>query len=144
MADIVFSKGALSEGVYADSVSEEYSNKLMILNIPQTAPNQASGAKKTKILDLLRITHQFVIKSVITEESSKTAKQIKNNLKSIANGGGIAGGVVTMTYDGDSYEGYLEKIVITKEADDSANETSEQVRKYTLAITFVVGEPTAG
>jgi len=142
MADIVFSKGVLSEGVYAESVNEEYKNKLIILSNSQTGPNQASGSKPTKILDLLRLTHQFVIKSVITAESGKTAKEVITNLKSIANGGGIAGGVITMTYDGDSYEGYLEKIIITKEADDSVDETSEQVRKYTLAITFVVGTTT--
>ena len=141
-ADIVFSKGALSEGVYVQSVNEEYSNKLIILNIPQVSSNQELGSKTPKVLDLLRITNQFVIRAYITNESGKTSKVIKDNLKSIANGGGINGGTITMTYEGDSYTGYMEKLVITKEADDGASDSSEQIRKYTLTITFIVGEAT--
>lgn len=139
MVDITFSKGVYSAGIHVDSINEEYSNKLTVVAIPTTKKDQPTGKKDAKVVDLLRITHQFVIKGKITNETSKTAKEIKENLFKIATGGGIAGGNISMSYEGDIYEGYLEKIVCIKEADDSINETSDQVRKYTLDLTFVVG-----
>jgi len=139
MTDITFSKGSLSVGVYSDEVNEEYNNKLIVLSLAQTSSNQASGKKDTKILDLLRITHQFVIKAYFVKESTVTAKTQKTNLFSIANGGGTNGGTTSMVFDGDTYNGYIEKINCKTVADDSVNETSDQVRKYELTITFVVG-----
>jgi hypothetical protein len=153
VADIRFTKGNYSVGVHTDNVSQEYSNKLIVLSIPQTAPNQESGAKEPKILDLLRVTKQFVIKGYLTGTATAssstndtetgstalTAKQVKDNLITIWNGGGTAGGVVTMTYDGDSYTGYIEKVVAVKKARDSPSSESVDEIKYELQITFVVG-----
>jgi hypothetical protein len=140
MSDITFSKGSFSVGVDADNVSEEYSNKLIVLSLSQTKNSQESGARTTKILDLLRITHQFVIRAYITSSSTQTAKQVKDDLFSVANGGGINGGVISMVYDGDTYTGYLERIVCVKEARDHPDTHSETEVQYNLTLTFVVGE----
>jgi len=137
--DIQFEKGSYSVDLHADNVSEEYTNKLVVLSLPQTATNQASGKKDTKILDLLRITHQFVIKGYIAATATKTAKDIKNDLITLANGSGEAGGEITMTYDGDTYTGYLEKVVAIKESSDSPDDESTDEVKYSLALTFIVG-----
>ena len=139
MFDIQFEKGSYSSDLHSDSVSEEYSNRLIVLSLPQSTTNQESGKRDAKILDLLRITHQFVIKAYIAKNSTKTAKQQKDDLISMANGAGTNGGVITMTYDGDSYEGYIEKIIATKESHDSPDTETEDEMKYALAITFVVG-----
>jgi hypothetical protein len=137
--DIQFSKGSLSVDLHADNVSEEFSNKLVILSIPQTSTNQSSGAKPTKILDLLRVTHQFVIRAYITKEGSESAKTIKDRLIQIANGAAENGGTITMTYDGDPYTGYLEKVVAIKEARDYPDEEGDSEIKYTLTLTFIKG-----
>jgi len=151
--DVRFTKGGYSVGIETNSVSEEYTNKLIPLILAQSSTNQASGKKDTKIIDLLRITHQFVIKGYITNiadatsatndtsggSTSLTAKQIKDNLKTLATGAKTDGGEITMSYDGDDLEGYIEKIVVTNEAKDYPSSPSVDVLKYELAITFVVG-----
>lgn len=138
--EIQLSKGTYSVDLHSDNVNEEYTNKLITLVLAQTSRNQGSGKKQTKILDLLRITHQFVIRAYIAANSTKTAKEQKDDLKSIANGGGETGGVVSMVYDGDTYEGYLQKITMSKSSRDSPDTESESEIKYDLSITFVVGE----
>jgi len=139
MSDITFTKGSNSVSIEVNNVAEEFKNKLITLTLTTSGSNQSGGAKATKVVDLLRITQQYVIKGYITAEDGLTAKQKVNKLKLIANGSGENGGTTTMTYDGDSITGYIESITITKEADDSVNETSIQVVKYQLAITFVKG-----
>lgn len=137
--DIQFSKGSYSVDLHSDEVNEEYNNKLIILTIPQSTDNQASGAEDNRILDLLQITHQFVITAYIAKNSTKSAKQQKDDLIQIAKGAEIDGGTVEMTFDGDTYIGYLEKIIITKKAMDSPDTESDEEIKYKLQITFVVG-----
>ncbi|MFW9872076.1 MAG: hypothetical protein ACFFG0_03165 [Candidatus Thorarchaeota archaeon] len=139
MSDITFSKGSHSVDIECGSVSEEYKNKLITLPIPQSATNQSSGKKDTKIVDLLRITHQFVIKAYICATSTLTAKQVKDKLKLIANGAETNGGVVSMVYDGDTLYGYIESLAFTKKAMDSPTTESQEEVKYEAAITFVVG-----
>lgn len=137
--DIQFSKGSLSVDLHSDSVSEEYSNKLRILPTFQNSPNQASGKKETKILDYLSITHQFIIRAYPVKNATKSAKEQKDDLRSIVNGASINGGVITFTYDGDSYTGYIEKLIVTKESKDSPDTETNQEIKYLCTITFVVG-----
>lgn len=137
--DIQFSKGSYSVDLHSDNVSEEYTNKILVLPIPQVSANQATGPKDVKILDLLQITHQYVIRAYIVKNDTKSAKQQKDDLISIATGGGTAGGTVSMTYDGDTVYGYLEKVVAVKEARDHPDTEGDDEVKYTLTLTFVVG-----
>lgn len=151
--DLRFTKGSYSVGIYSDNVNEEYKNKLIVLSLPQSSANQTSGKKDTKILDLLKVTHQFVIKGYLTGTTTATsstndtdggsttltAKQIKDNLITIANGAAQAGGTISMTYDGDTYTGYLESIVAIRNADDAPTSEPEDMIKYSLQLTFVVG-----
>lgn len=141
MTDITFSKNSHSVSLYCNSVSEEYSNRLITLSLTQSSTNQASGKKDTKIIDLLRITNQFIIKAMITTTSTLSAKEVKDELKLIANGAETDGGTISMTYDGDTLEGYIEKLTFTKNPNDSydvKNKNMDEI-KYECAITFVVG-----
>ena len=137
--EVQFSKGSYSVDMHADNVSEEFNNKLIILNIPQVSTNQSAGKKSTNVLDLLQITHQFLIKGYVAKNSTKSGFQQKEDLLSIADGGGTNGGTISMTYDSKTYTGYLEKItVIRKPHDEPSIESKDEIR-YELSITFVVG-----
>ena len=46
--EVTISKGSFSATIYANQVSEEYSNKIFLITPPQTANNQASGPKDVK------------------------------------------------------------------------------------------------
>ena len=136
---IGFSKGSNSVELDADRVDEELKNKLITLTLATSTSNQASGVKNTKIVDLLRITEQYSIKAYITKSGSDSAKDIKDTLKLIAKGSNENGGVITMTYDGDSIEGYLESVVCTKMAKDHPDTETEEEVKYECQIVFVKG-----
>ena len=111
---VTFSKGSISVALRTQEVTDNLSNKLFLITPPQTASNQTTGPKDTKIVDLLRITREFILRSYITPETDKTAKSIKEDLVDIAKGASTAGGVVTMIYDGDTYTGIIEKLTIRK------------------------------
>jgi len=140
--NITISKGALTVTVYPQETAEEISNKLTILPIPQTAANQATGTKDTKILDLLRLTHTLIVRGYITASNSYTAKEVKAQLISIIEGASINGGVCTLVYDGDSFEGYIEKFIITEKSQDDpvgAGYTGTDHARYELNLTFIEG-----
>jgi len=141
MAEITISKGDYSVTVYATEIDEEYSNKIFNIIPPQSKSSQGSGPKDVKLVDLLRITHQIAIKrAYITASDTKTAKEVKDDLKSIFNGGDENGGEVTLTYDGDSFTGYIEKLGITEDANDEPdNYTGKDNAKYHIQITFIEG-----
>lgn len=142
--DLTISKGSLTVTLQVFKFPEEYSNKLTVLPIPQTANNQASGPKDTKILDLLRLTHSMVIGAYISPNSSagKTAKQVKDDLKSIVTGANINGGTCELVYDGDTYHGFIEKLVITENPQDDpvgAGFTDDSLMAYEVTLTFIEG-----
>ena len=150
---IKLTKGDYSVSIPTDRVDEELKNKLITLTIATGTSSQSSGKKETKVVDLLRITHQYSIKGYITNvdtastayndtggSSNLTAKEIKDNLKTIVEGGGQSGGVVTMTYESDSIEGYIESVVFTNVARDYPSTTTTDAVKYEVQIIFIKGE----
>ena len=138
IADITLSKGGITVTIYANDVAEQYTNKLFPITPAQASANQASGPKPVKIVDLLRITREIQIKGVITGTGSKTAKQIKDELKSIYNGGSIAGGVIAMVYDGDTINGYMEKLLIREIPRDEPSDFESEYTAYTDIVKYDV------
>lgn len=153
MSNIKFEKGDYKVTLLVNRVDEEHKNKLIVLTLATGTNTQAAGEEETKIVDLLRITHQYSIKAYITKvvdatsstddtsggSTTLTAKQIKDNLKNIAAGAGENGGVVTMTYDGDSIEGYIESINFSEESTDYPDNPGIESIKYEVAIVFIRG-----
>lgn len=140
MDEITISKGNYSLTVYAETIAENYSNKIFQITPAKTIANQSEGAETSKIVDLLRITHQMVIKGYITGTSEKTAKQVKSDLINIFKGGGINGGSATLEYDCDSFKGYIEKINIIEKPMDKPSNLPEEIVRYEVSITFLEGE----
>jgi len=142
IGNITIVKGSLSVTLYPQEVVEEYSNKLTILPIPQTADEQENGAKDTKILDLLRLTHTLIVRGSITASASYTAKEVKAQLINIIEGASINGGTCTFTYDSDAITGYIEKFTITESSQDDpvgAGYAGLDHARYEVNLTFVEG-----
>ena len=143
--NITLEKGELSVTVSTEIVTDGYANKIFSIVPAQSAANQASGPQDTKVVDLLRITRQIVIKGFIVGTDEKTAKEVKDDLVSIHKGGSTAGGVVTLTYDGNTIYGFLEKLTtVEKSFDEPSDFVSSyakylDVLKYEVSITFIEG-----
>ena len=159
MDELTLSKGAFTVTVYVPEkgIADNFTNKL--IQIPSIrSSNQEAGPKDGKTLDLLRITHQLVIKANMTGTASKTAIETKRDLVNIWKGAGINKGEVTLTYGGNAkafgnttdtssstITGYIEKLVFVDGAMDepsdfeSSKENYQDITKFEVAITFVEG-----
>jgi len=137
--ELTISKGEVSVTIYATDVAENYTNKIFLITGATTNENQATGPSPTRIVDLLRIVHQFVIKCYITGNDSQTAKEVKEDLISIFEGANTTGGVSSLVYDGDTFEGYLEKLNMVEKSQDSPAESIKDHARYEGALTFVEG-----
>jgi len=137
--ELTFAKGEKTVTVYTDTIAENFTNKIFIITPAQSSANQASGPKDNKIVDLLRIVHQFVIKGYIIGTVSKTVKEVKEDLVSIYEGAGTTGGVTTLTFDTDTYDGFIEKLNVVEKAEDSPATSIKDYARYEVAITFVEG-----
>jgi len=139
VSELTVSKGSVSVTIYATDIAENYTNKLFLITGATTSENQATGPSPTRVVDLLRIVHQLVIKCYIAGSDTKTAKEVKDDLISISEGASTTGGTISLVYDGDTFEGYLEKLNIVEKAADSQVETDKEFARYEVALTFVEG-----
>jgi len=140
VSEITISKGSYSVTLYATDIAENFTNKIFVITGATSNENQSGGPSDPKIVDLLRITHQFVIKCYITGTSTKTNKEVKEELIEIYEGAGINGGTTSLVYDGDTFEGYIEKLNIVEKAEDNISTTIKDYARYELAVTFVEGD----
>lgn len=153
--EITIEKGNYKVTLYSVKVAENYTNKLQLVPNIQVKGGQEDGTKTVKIVDNLRITHQFVIQCYISGSKTTdtypaklngvaqdlTAKEVKEYLKIIYNGGKINGGGTTMVYDGDTFTGFLEKVNFVEISADDPSESIDDYARYELGITFVEGTP---
>lgn len=137
--ELTISKGSISVTIYATDIAENYTNKLFPITGATGVQNQATGPSPTRIVDLLRIVHQIVIKCYITGSDTKTAKEVKAELVSIFKGANISGGISSLVYDGNTINGYIEKLNIVEKAADNQLETDKEFARYEVALTFIEG-----
>lgn len=156
--NMTLTKSGITVTVYDSEVNDNFVKKLFIITPAQTEDNQGGGPKPPRIVDLLRITHQMIIKGNILGTGSKSAIQVKHDLVNIWKGANAAGGTVTLTYDANAsakgnisstetttITGYVERInfkdVAADEPDDfvSAKENYQDIVKFEVAITFIEG-----
>ena len=137
--EIVISKGAYSIIYHGVNIAENYLNKIVRLPTITTKDNQSTGSGIMKIVDLLRITHQFVIKGYITGTDTKTAKEVKDDLREIVLGASINGGTISMLYDGDTFNGYIENLSFIEVPADGEHSSNKQYARYEMSLTFLEG-----
>lgn len=142
-SNITLSKGSFSVTIATTKPSENFKNTLQVLPPFQAQDNQDQGPKKSKVVDLLRISHSFVFGGHITATSDKPAKEVKDDLIQILKGAGVkGGGPATLTYEDDTFEVYVEDLVILKVLNDNAveNYTGKDSIEYDVTIKLVEGE----
>jgi len=141
-SNITIAKGAFTVTIQTDSVSDGIKNQLLVLPIPTVSQNQADGADGNQVADLLRLTRTLLIKGYINSNSEKS------DLMNIVDGGGVAGGVTTLTYseggNKTSFEGYLQSVLVTQESSDEPASPTSDFLKFTVTLTFIEGTRMAG
>lgn len=144
--------------IEVEKVDDNFLNNFFIIKPPQATNNQGDGPKEPKVVDLLRVTHQILVKGHLTSTATKTALEVKQDLVNIWKGAGATGGVVAFTYDENAsafgntsatntnpINGFIEKvnfadIPMDEPADfDSSKENYQDISKFEVAITFIEG-----
>ena len=138
-AEITIAKGGTTVTIQTEEVSENFANKIIFIRPPQTKQKQDSGPVDVKVIDLLLITHELLIRGRLVATDSKTAKEIKEDLISIFKGGGTTGGAAVVTYAGDAYNMFIEKMLIIEKAMDEPTTLTTDVAKYDVQINLAEG-----
>lgn len=158
VSDITISKGVYSVTIHSVEVTQNLTNKIFPISPATGKQNQDGGAKDTKIVDLLKITKELNITrgyitgsdtaSSVNNDSggsvSITATQAKDIIKNIFNGAFEKGGVTSLTYDGDTLYGFLEKVSITYVSADEPSTIASDIAKYSVQINFMEGTTIGG
>ena len=141
--DITLSKGAYSVTLFTKTSAENFKNTLTIIPGVVTPDNQATGVKDPTVVDLLRITHTLTFEAFITKTETKSAKQVKDDLVNIFNSGGVNSSPVTLSYEDDTFNVFIEDLVIKKINNDNVVATSytaNDAAEYNVTITVVEGK----
>lgn len=145
-SDVNFVKGSFNVTLFTELPTENLVNAIQFVPTVQVPQLQSAGSQLNKAVDLLKITESYVFKCAITKTDSKSAKDIKDELKSLAKGAGInGGGPITMTYEDDALTGYITNLVFKKVNNDNAQASypGKDSKEYDVTITFTLGEAVA-
>ena len=116
-------------------IDEEILNKILTkITPPVSSANYDAGKKDTKLVDLLRIEERINIDGHLITDSTNNSSAKKANLKTIFK----AGGVFSITYEGDTYNGNLEKLSIKKHISDGTEPKTNEVG-YDVKFTLIKG-----
>lgn len=133
--NVTITKGTLSINIQVTNDEEILNKMLTKITFPTSSNDWGSGKKATKFIDLLRIEERINIDGKLVTDTTSTSSVKKADLKSAFK----SGGVMTMTYEGDSVTGQIEKLQIVKDVSDGTEPVTDEVG-YTVKFTFIRGE----
>ena len=141
--DIILTKGGYSVTMFTTTSAENFKNTLTVIAGVVTPSNQNSGVKEPTVVDLLRITHTFTFECYITANTTKTAKQVKDDLTSIFNGAGVESVPAVLTYEDTPFNVFPEDLVIKKINNDDvvgSGYTGKDSAEYQVTMSVVEGK----
>lgn len=145
--DIILTKGNNSVTLFTVKDAENFKNALQVVPGTVSPDNQASGSKKSTVLDLLRIIHTYQFEGYIVETNAISALTAKNTLKLIFNGSGVNSTPATLTYEDESIDVFCEDLVILGVNNDDAVENGydgEDSPEYHVTLTLIEGKLVSG
>lgn len=139
--NIVFTDGTRTVTIGNIKIEEVLTKKLNAkITPPQSSSNYASGPKSTMLVDLLQIEHFFIITGVLahslgTSDSNTNPKDKKTDLMNIFK----SGGVVTMSWEGDSFQVNLDGKLSFNAIQNSGKDTTSNEVGYDVMLTVIEG-----
>lgn len=140
--NITITKGSYSVELFTVSSAENFKNTLTVIPSAVSPSNQSLGVKDAIVVDLLRITHTYQVEAYITSTTTKTAKNVKDDLIAIFNGGAVDSSASILTYEDSQSNVFLEDLVIKKMNNDdvvSSSYTGNDSAEYHVTLTLVEG-----
>lgn len=142
--NITLVKGAFSITLQTTRATENWKNILKVVPGVTSKDNQVNDPNKSQVVDLQRTTYSYVIECFITATSSpvKTAKQVKDDLRTVFEGARTNGGAIVLTYEDSSINVFFEDCVVIKISNDDAptGYSGDDSTEYQVTLTLVEGE----
>ena len=133
-SNITISKGVYSVTIKTIEISDDHSNQIRPIILPQVKQKQETGAKTNKVIDMLKISHTIQVRGVLTSTTDR------NNLLLIFEGAGVQGSPCSIAYDtypNSPLSMFMEKLIITEKAIDKS---TNNPHKYEVQVTLFEGE----
>ena len=122
VSNLVLDQGGSNEvTVYIRKVEKVITKLLVSFTPPRSSVNWSSGPNTTRIVDLLRIEKRFVVTGYVDEAD-------KDKISNVID----AGGVVVMSWDGDTPSVCIEKASVEKNVNEDDHRD--------VMFTCIVGE----
>jgi len=125
--------------IWTTKVEEDWAKDLVDYDIPRSKKTWAQGPEKW-IIDMLKVKHVFTVNGHLVANATETDDQVVSNLKKIIE----AGGAIILNYRGKDYIGNIVKCKITEEAVDFPATAPENVTRYSVILTFLIGKSRLG
>ena len=133
--NITLTKSGTSVVIQVTNEEHVLNKMLTKINVPQTKQLWGLGPNPTRILDLLRIEERLNVDGMLITDAVNNSSAKRDNLISIFK----AGGVITMTYEGSSITGNMDKLSVKKDMFDGGEPNYEEVG-YSVKFTFIKGD----
>ena len=140
--DITLAKGNLSITLFTTIPTENWKNIFTVVPGFTAVDKQDNAPNKSKVVDFQRTVRTWVFECVITATASKSAKEVKDDLRTLFEGARTKGGPIVLTYEDDSYNVYFEDCVLKGVRNDDALLTysGKDAAEYLVTITLLEGE----
>ena len=138
--DIVLTKSGTQVTIFTTKIEEILQKTITKITPPVSSANwvdDGSGAKDTKIVDLLRIESKFSVDGwlVTSHGSGDTNSDVATKRTDLINKMFKAGGVIVMAWQGTNYNIMIDKLQVTQDPEDE-----DTVTKMKVKFTAIVGE----
>src|SRR3990167_10832370 len=138
-SNIVLSKDG-TQVTLSTTMDEEILTKVVVsITYPNSKANWGSGAKDVKLLDLQRIERKISVEGWLANgfgsgDTNSNATDKKTNLRTIFK----SGGTISMTYEGSTFTGIMDKLAIKRVADDSESNPPDK-GEYFVKFSIIEG-----
>ena len=137
--NVILSKNGIQVTLSTTMDEEILNNAAQAITYPNSKANWGSGAKDVKILDLQRIERKISVEGWLANgfgsgDTNSNATDKKTNLRTIFK----SGGTTSMTYEGSTFTGIMDKLAIKRVADDSESNPPDK-GEYFVKFSIIEG-----
>ena len=137
--NVILSKNGIQVTLSTTMDEEILNNAAQAITYPNSKANWGSGAKDVKILDLQRIERKISVEGWLANgfgsgDTNSNATDKKTNLRTIFK----SGGTISMTYEGSTFTGIMDKLAIKRVADDSESNPPDK-GEYFVKFSIIEG-----
>lgn len=126
--NITFDVGGANEfELNTTNIERIFNKKVTLITAPNSTANKDAGPNDTKVIDLQQIEKRFAIDGIVDVADEAKIEALFDQ-----------GGVITMSYGGNTFNVNFEKVNL-KEIPEDSDQTNKPVSGFEVKMTLIVG-----